>query len=453
MDYPFGKAAFWILILALLSGIGVAALNRSHRVHRPDLVFLTYTSDHANVYAPLIHKFERDHHVTVDLEVVDLAALQERLTAAFQVHAEVPDLVELGVVLMGSATKGPLEDVGFWDLTDKIHTAHLDDQLVSARFAGFSSRGHIFALPHDVHPVMLLYRADLLAKLHIDPSQLTTWDDFTRIGRQVTKDIDGDGIIDRYMINLPDDSHDGLQMLLLQKGISLFDPMGNVSFDTPDAAETLCWYVRQTEGATRISFNAQGQQNLCRCMIDGLCLFYICPDWRSRQFQLDVPSLSGKLALMPLPAWSPGQRRTSTWGATGLAITKACQHKDLAWQLAMSLYYDKNQLGPRFEATNILPPLKAAWTNPAYDQPRTFFSNQPIGRLYANLAPFVPSDYANPYTSIAQAKLRDAYLNTKLYYRDHPNADLMPIALDQLHSAAASIRQIQSRNVLLETAH
>jgi hypothetical protein len=36
-------------------------------------------------------------------------------------------------------------------------------------------------------------------------------------------------------------------------------------------------------------------------MIDGLCLFYFCPDWRSNRIELEIPSLSGKLALMPLP--------------------------------------------------------------------------------------------------------------------------------------------------------
>ena len=105
-------------------------------------------------------------------------------------------------------------------------------------------------------------------------------------------------------------------------------------------------------------------------MIDGVCLFYMCPDWRTRQIQNDVSSVAGKLGLMPLPAWEPGGLRTSTWGGTGLAFTNQCRNPDLAWKLAMYLYYDRDQLGPRFADTNILPPLKSAWNLPEFQQPR-----------------------------------------------------------------------------------
>jgi arabinosaccharide transport system substrate-binding protein len=294
---------------------------------------------------------------------------------------------------------------------------------------------------------MLAYRKDLIEQLGIDVGKLTTWHEFERVGREVTKDLNGDGMIDRYMIDLPDDMSTGVQILLLQQGGPLFDEMGHVAFDTETAADTVCWYVRQTEGPTRISFNCKWGQNLARAVTDGLCLFYICPDWRSWQFQADVPAISGKLALMPLPAWEQGGRRTSTWGGTGLAITKACKKKELAWELAMALYYDKDELGPRFEGTNILPPLKEAWASPVYAKPREFFGGQPIGRLYADLAPSVPADYGNPYTQLAQDKLRDAYLNTKLYYRTNGERGMREYCREQIHRAAGDVRAAQARNV------
>lgn len=447
MDYPYGKAAFWILVVALVSGVALAFVSKRQEAERPDLVFVTFSKDHADAYRPLIADFERERNCRVQLQIVDLAALQERLTAALQVGAEVPDMVELGVVLMGQVTKGPIEDVGFWDLTEKIKQAGLDRSLVASRFSGYSSRGHTFALPHDVHPLVLAYRRDLVERLGIDVSTLTTWEEFVRVGRQITKDLTGDGVIDRYMIDLPDDSIAGVQILLTQQGQSNFDESGNVAFDTDLTVDTLCWYVRQTEGPTRISFNCKWGQNFSRAMTDGLALFYLCPDWRSRQFQIDIPRMAGKLALMPLPAWTEGGCRTSTWGGTGLAITKACRNKDLAWDLAVKLYYDKDDLGPRFEATNILPPLRDAWTLPVYDQPHPFFSDQPIGRIFADLAPDVAPDYANPYTSLAQAKLTEAYINAKLHYRRNGDQDLRAVVQAEVRKAANAVRAVQNRNV------
>jgi arabinosaccharide transport system substrate-binding protein len=326
----------------------------------------------------------------------------------------------------------------------------LHEKLVTSRFSMWSNRGRIFALPHDVHPVMLIYRRDLVEQLGIDVNTLTTWDEFCRVGREVvTKDLTGDGVPDRYMIDLPPDGSDSLRLLLLQRGVQMFDERGEVAFDEQRTIDTICWYVKQTKGPEKISVSCGWGQTLARAMIDGRCLFYVCPDWRTMQIQADIASLSGKLAVMPLPAWEAGGIRTSTWGGCGLAISKSCRNPDLAWRLAMHLYYDPEQLGERFAATNILPPLKEAWSRPELREPRPFFSNQPLGRLYAALAPQVPAEIYTPYTNQAVARLSEAFTNTALHYEAHGDERLREVARDELRRAAARVRQQMSQNPFL----
>ena len=96
---------------------------------------------------------------------------------------EVPDLVEVEKYTMGYFTKGPIEDAGFEDLTERIKAEGLDKRIVDTRFTMYSSRGRIFALPHDVHPVVLVYRRDIIEQLGINVDELTTWDKFTEVGR------------------------------------------------------------------------------------------------------------------------------------------------------------------------------------------------------------------------------------------------------------------------------
>ena len=103
--------------------------------------------------------------------------------------------------------------------------------------------------------------------------------------------------------------------------------------------------------------------------------------------------------------------RTSTWGGTGLAFTKQCRDFELAWKLAMYLYYDADQLGPRFATTNILPPLKDAWKQPEFNEPRPFFSGMRSGELYVQLAPHVPAEQVNAYQHRRAAKLSEAFTN------------------------------------------
>ena len=63
-------------------------------------------------------------------------------------------------------------------------------------------------------------------------------------------------------------------------------------------------------------------------------------------------SLAQALVPRARDAWEKGGRRTSTYGMTGLAISRTTKHPELAWELAKYLYYNKEDLGARFAASN-----------------------------------------------------------------------------------------------------
>ena len=152
-------------------------------------------------------------------------------------------------------------------------------------------------------------------------------------------------------------------------------------------------------------------------MIDGLVLFQWTPDWRSWVFQDEVPSLKGKMALMPMPAWKPGGRRTSVWGGTGLIIMKRTKNPELAWELAKFLYFDATELGERFQATNILPVLKDAWNLPEFGSARTRTGRTSrSASMYAALAPRRRRVYSSPVDAQARTKLDEAYARSAAHY-------------------------------------
>ena len=454
MEFPYGRAPLGILLLTLFAGAGLVAMNRgnggaaSAPQSKPDLVLATFTKEHAAAYREALPAFEAKHGCTVQIQVVDPRALQSRLQSAMQVGADVPDMVELQDGFMSYFIRGPLEDVKMVDLTDRLKSSGMYDKIVASRFSKWSRGGRIFALPHDVHPTMLAYRKDLVADLSIDVSKLTTWDEFCRVGREIVKiDRNRDGKPDHYMLDLPSDGEHILPMLALQHGAWLFDDAGNVTFDSEPYVDAVCWYVRQIQGPTRIAFPAGWGQNLAKAMIDGLVLFYPCPDWRTMQFEFDVPSLKGKLALMPLPAWEPGGRRTSTWGATGLAFPSGgAGDFDLAWELAMYLYFDVPQLGPRFLQTNILPPLTTAWGQPEFSKVDEFWGVS-LGQAFIPLAPEVPPSPTNAYHFVASAKVNKAFTKASEHYAKHGETGLREVTRRELKECADEVRQVMRRNV------
>jgi arabinosaccharide transport system substrate-binding protein len=449
-EFPLGRAALAMGVTMVASALALLFSAGGRSAPRPDLVYATYSPEHAAAYGPVIARFEKQYGVTVQVQVVDVKAMADRLQAAMQVGAAVPDMVELLNGTLGTFTQGPIGDVKLVDLTDRVAGDDLYRRVVRSRFAVWTDRGHVFALPHDLHPVMLAYRRDLVAALGIDVSQLTTWDAFAAVGRTLRdRHLPGDAVARRYMMDLPYDGGDAIKVLLLQRGGGLFDTAGRVTFDSDIAVDTVCWYVRQTRGDNPVGYGCGGGQALARAMLDGLCLFYMCPDWRARQFELDTPSLAGKMALMPMPAWEPGGRRTSTLGGTGLAITAGCKNVDLAWRLAMALYYDPAQVAARYPETEILPPLRAAWTYPELAVPNPFYSDQRIGLAYAALGPDVPEEHGSAYTGAANAKMSEAFSNAALYYATHGEAGLRPYTAGELKRCADQVRRIMRHNVFL----
>ncbi len=452
-NFPFGKAPFALVLVAVLSS-ATFVLTARPESERADLVIAVSAKAHAVAYEAALPAFEQAYGVDVQVQFANARALESRLQNAILSGAQIPDLTELPFGALGFFTRGPREDIGFLDLTERVAHDHLADRLVHSRFAGWTARGRIYGLPHDVHPVMLTYRRDLIEELGIDVEQIETWDDFVAMGRRVTKDLDGDGIPDRYALDMNVFGGDSLRMLVYQRGGALFDERSNVVFDSEVVAETVEWFIEQLYGPDKIGYDAGWGQTQMKAMTDGLVLFYWTPDWRSYYFPVEGPHLAGKLAAMPLPAWEKGGRRTSTWGGTGVVISRRTRHPELAWELAKYLYFDKSQLGKRFLETNIIPPNKDAWDLPEFDRPNQAYSGQKLGRMYAELAPDVPAVYVSALQRVGESKLDQAYAGAVEHYRAFGKKGLKQVIRQQLKAAANYVRRAQARHArLLEAEH
>ncbi len=438
-DFPYGKAALIIFLLALSSGIWLAFHPVSSTTST--ITLWVFAKTHYEAYKRAIPSFEKTHPgVTVDMQLVSGTAVTTRLQAAFWSNLDVPDLVETEISSAGMFFRGPLEHIGFLDLTDRIHKSGLWDRMVQARFAPYTSRGRIFGIPHDVHPVMIAYRRDIFEKEGIDVSKIRTWDDFIAIGKKLTVPNK------RYMIELSENSSHNLEVFLFQRGGGYFDSAGNVIFDDKRGLDTMCWYIPLIAGPKKIGNDLGSSKIFTKMMEDGYILCYIAPDWRTKFIEQDVPRVRGKMALMPLPAISEGERRTSTWGGTMIGITKKCKNPDLAWELALHLYVAESELANRFKESNIIPSLKSAWNHDAFREPRPYWSNQKIGELYAKLAPEVPPQYTSPFIVIAKTKLGEAMTECAIYYKQHGEKGFRDFAHSVLKEKADQVRALMRRN-------
>jgi arabinosaccharide transport system substrate-binding protein len=447
--------AVWILILiAAVSSVMVALRARSDE---EGMLFWVFARAHFIAYGPLVEEWNAQNpDRPVQMRLLDYQALERRMLSGFLSGTPVADLIEVERGIAGRAFTGPLEDVGFVDLTDRLRAEGLLDEINEPSFSPWTSRGRIFGLPHDVHPVLLAYRADLVEEAGIDVSQIETWEDFERVLRPLMVDFDGDGRPDRYLLNFWPTNNGAIELLLLQAGGALFDAKERPVLDSEINARVLSRLVRWSSGPDRFvveapDFSAAGH----KLRLDGVVVAQMMPDWLAGVWKQDLPGLAGKVKLMPLPAWERGGRRTSVSGGTMLGIPKTAPDFEAHWAFAKHLYLSEDLAERFYRASNIVPPVKRAWSLAIFDEPDPYFSGQPAGRLFLDQAAHVPHRTSSPFNPFAMARLGDALLRLIAYAErtgTYEPAALEPEARRLLAFAQDQVRQQIERNVFLRDA-
>jgi len=450
----FSFGALVILSIALITSVIVALIPAKDPEGIPFWVMSTQIH---RAYVPVVAEWNHKHpEKRFGMQLITDRAFERRMLSGFLAGTPVADLLELNSGTAPKAFLGPIDQVGFLDLTARLHAEGLYEQFNAPSFASFTSRGHIFGLPRSVHPLLLAYRADLVEAAGIDVSQIETWDDYFRIMRPLMEDRDGDGRPDRYLLNLSENDSGFILMLFLQNDGLLFDEDDVPAFANERNAHVLATIVTWLTGPNRAAidvplFTAAGH----RQRLDGLVVGMFLPDWMLGSWKVENPQLAGKIKLMPLPAWEPGGRRTSTLGGTMIGINKRADHIEEAWELAKHLYTSAELAEQIFRENSLISPVKALWSLPFYDEPEPYCSGQVVGRMYIDQAPHIPVNQpSSPYTGMAGEYIRSAAMALRAYAERTENYEVAALeseALRLLSEAQAALKKQIARNVFSQT--
>lgn len=458
LDFPMSRESLsvggWIICaLAVISSFVALVWPIPQR---EGLEFWIFSYSHEVLYEVKVDEWNKEKTPKVNMSLLSNEALQQRMLASFLTETPSADLMEVERNFVPQVFTGPIDDVGFVDLTDRLHEEGLYDQINEPSYGPWSSRGRVFGLPHDVHPMMLAYRADVFEEAGIDIAAVETWDEFTEAVLPLVGDRNGDSIPD-YIIGMwaTGGFRDQMEALILQAGGALFDENEQMRINTDVNAHVLATLVSWMVGPNRIAvdapeFSAQGN----KMRLDGRVLVALMPDWLCGVWQMDMPGLNGKLKLMPLPAWEPGGRRTSVWGGTMLGVVKTAKDQESAWTFAKHLYLSEELAEGLYRNNYIISPVKSYWGRSFYDEPAEFFSNQAPGRMYIDLAPDVPIRTSSPFNTYAKDRvvnamfrLKDYALKHEVYDRDGLKAEARRLLAEAEHLVH---RQVQE-NVFLRS--
>jgi arabinosaccharide transport system substrate-binding protein len=435
-----------LLAAALVCGL-LVVIRSAHKTE--GLVMWSFSKEHLSAYVNQNKEWNADHpDQPVNIRYISEQAMTDRMMGSFFSGTASADLIEMNQGPNVNAWRGPDEATGFRDLTPLLKRDGILDDLNPPSLSPWTRQGRIYGLPHDMHPVLLCYRADILEAAGIDVTKLTTWDKFFTALAPLCQDFDGDGYRDRYALELEESITYAVSILVHQAGGELLDDYDHVHIDSPVVADVIAklahWSARPNQLTEDIPLlSAAAAQPLLK----GRVLCWLTPDWRIANMYDTVPGLKGKVKLMPLPAWTEGGRRTSVFGGTMLGLPKITpggrDTMESSWQFAKYLYLSKESAITLYEKTGIITPVRKYWSLPVYDQPNDYFCGQHVGRMYIDQAPNVPPRCSSPYEGQAEEELLVAFEKLKAYAEAHnPNDldDLRGEARVLLHEAARNLQ-------------
>jgi len=452
MRYPFG--ATLIFCLALISTALVLLLP--HKDPK-GITFWVYTPYQHQAYSEPIAQWNREHPETpFAMSLLHSNAIERRMLSGFLSGTPMADLLETHEGMYPKAYLGPLDQIGFLDITDRLHEEGLYEQYSKISLLQHSHRGRHFGLPLVAAPALLAYRSDLVEAAGIteeDITQIETWDDYFRVMRPLQEDLDGDGRPDRYLLSLGEISNETIRMLVLQNDGVLFDKNGTPVFANKQNARTLATLTTWITGPTRVAIDVNLHSSAGhKQRLDGVVVGTVIADWMFKQWKIQNPRLEGKIKLMPIPAFEPGGRRTSASGSAMISISKRSEHIEACWEMAKTLYTSFEVAEHLYRAAGTVTPYKPHWEASFFHEPDPFCGGQRTGTLFIEQIPNAPQSPASPYQNLAYAELVNVMIGLRAYAERHAIYEvekLEPEALRLLQISQNQIHNLMGRNVFL----
>jgi|GEM_PF-643875 len=193
----------WVLVFALCVMMGCQREEKGAADVQQEPVtirFTTWGSPASNeVYQDIVDVFmEKNPDVKVELMMLPWDAYHRKILTMFAAGSKLdvmrlansyfPQFMEKGALL-------PLDDL----VTKDKQEIDLDDFYPEALMGCRAENGQIYGLPVDIAGWAIYYNRGLFDSAGLPyPDESWTWDTMLDVSKKLTRDLDGDGIIDQY---------------------------------------------------------------------------------------------------------------------------------------------------------------------------------------------------------------------------------------------------------------
>ncbi|WP_217708883.1 ABC transporter substrate-binding protein [Nonomuraea rhodomycinica] len=252
--------------------------------------------------------------------------------------------------------------------------------------AGFGNR--VFGIPVDTGPTALFYRRDLFAKHGLTVPK--TWDEFAATAKKFHAADSAN-----FLINAPVDSYD-LAGYTWQAGGHWFGTTNDqwqVTIDSPETHKVAQYWQGLLDGKLVKGGVTPLDTPWFKEVKDGHIATVITAVWAAPLIETNLPSLSGKWGVAPMPQWTDGEQIAGNNGGSVTAVLKGCEHPKEAAEFATWFSTNTGSLTNLIKETGIYPAAKSGLELPGVNQPSAYFGGQNIYEVFRTAARNTPTSW------------------------------------------------------------
>ncbi|AUW47858.1 extracellular solute-binding protein (plasmid) [Rhizobium ruizarguesonis] len=284
-----------------------------------------------------------------------------------------------------------------------------------------------YAMPWDSGPVAVFYRRDLYEKAGVDPSTISTWDDFIAAGKKISAANPG---VVMAQADFNGDS-EWFRMIANEQGCGYYSTDGqNITINQPACVASLQKVKEMKDAGTLTSANWDEK---IQANTAGKAASQLYGGWYEGTVRSTSPDLKGKWGVYRMPSLTADGPHAANLGGSSLAISATSANKEAAWKFVnYALGTDEGQI-TMLKEFGLVPSLLSAEKDPFVNEPQPYWGGQKVwADILATLPKIVPSR-GTAFQSDAEAIFKAT--QTKFFAGGYPDAKA---ALDDAAKQIAS---------------
>jgi multiple sugar transport system substrate-binding protein len=372
-----------------------------------------------------IREFQKAHpHITIELQHYGAADQVKGKIMTAIAGKRPPDMLWWGPQALGYLARSDAL-LKIQDLIDRdadFHTEAIHDRLWDL----CKYRDTIYAVPFDTNNLALYYNRAHFEREGIDPRQLQTWADLRETAKRLTKDIDGDGRIDRYGFQIPLGNGEWTvwtwQTFLWQAGGEFMDrDLSRSLFDKTAGVKALQFWVDLVHKHQGANFSEPGAGYKVDDFVAGRISMMINGPWNFNLLEEARQKNDLDYGALFLPR---DERIATNIGGENLYIFKSeSRREDAAWSFAKFIMSAAFQVDWAMQ-TGYLPVNRRAIEDGNYQQ---FLKTHPFIRTFVDQIPYARARPTIPEYAKISTKL-GKQIEIALYQKESPQKALKAAA-------------------------